>query len=273
MVLIEHATSGDEFMISLVRQLVDDPGKNIVQLRVDASMALTPKLDSLPDPSDWLAPFDDALHQAADESASHRSSPPVAASMTATPSRRASTKPPPVRGIAAPTSCPTSKEPIRRARGRGGRPCPPGCRPRRARAPLRPSGGPRRGAPGRRVRARRSSGRSRLPPWQPEGSRSLRSAPAASEVQSLRVRIVSLLPSATDIIAELGLLDVLVGVSEDCNWPAEVSPSRSSRERGSTSRGARRRRDRRARARGRVGGPLALRARGRADRRAVARTS
>jgi iron complex transport system substrate-binding protein len=36
------------------------------------------------------------------------------------------------------------------------------------------------------------------------------------------VRIVSLLPSATDIIFELGLLDWLVGVSEDCDWPAEV---------------------------------------------------
>jgi iron complex transport system substrate-binding protein len=37
------------------------------------------------------------------------------------------------------------------------------------------------------------------------------------------VRIVSLLPSATDIIAEVGLLDALVGVSDDCNWPAEVA--------------------------------------------------
>jgi iron complex transport system substrate-binding protein len=37
------------------------------------------------------------------------------------------------------------------------------------------------------------------------------------------VRIVSLLPSATDIIAELGLLDSLVGVSDDCNWPAAVA--------------------------------------------------
>jgi iron complex transport system substrate-binding protein len=36
------------------------------------------------------------------------------------------------------------------------------------------------------------------------------------------MRIVSFLPSATDIIAELGLLDRLVGVSDDCNWPAEV---------------------------------------------------
>lgn len=37
------------------------------------------------------------------------------------------------------------------------------------------------------------------------------------------MRVVSLLPSATDIIAELGLLDALVGVSEDCNWPPEVA--------------------------------------------------
>ncbi len=36
------------------------------------------------------------------------------------------------------------------------------------------------------------------------------------------MRIVSFLPSATDIIAELGLLDSLVGVSEDCNWPPQV---------------------------------------------------
>lgn len=36
------------------------------------------------------------------------------------------------------------------------------------------------------------------------------------------VRIVSFLPSATDIIAELGLFDSLVGVSDDCNWPPQV---------------------------------------------------
>lgn len=36
------------------------------------------------------------------------------------------------------------------------------------------------------------------------------------------MRIVSLLPSATDIIYELGLADCLVGISEDCNWPPEV---------------------------------------------------
>jgi iron complex transport system substrate-binding protein len=37
------------------------------------------------------------------------------------------------------------------------------------------------------------------------------------------MRIVSLLPSATDVVAELDLLDSLVGISEDCNWPPEVT--------------------------------------------------
>lgn len=36
------------------------------------------------------------------------------------------------------------------------------------------------------------------------------------------MRVVSLLPSATDMIAGLGLLDLLAGVSDDCNWPPEV---------------------------------------------------
>jgi iron complex transport system substrate-binding protein len=36
------------------------------------------------------------------------------------------------------------------------------------------------------------------------------------------VRICSFLPSATEIVAELGLLDSLVGVSEECRWPPEV---------------------------------------------------
>jgi iron complex transport system substrate-binding protein len=36
------------------------------------------------------------------------------------------------------------------------------------------------------------------------------------------MRVVSLLPSATDMIAELGLFDSLVGISEDSNWPPEV---------------------------------------------------
>jgi iron complex transport system substrate-binding protein len=36
------------------------------------------------------------------------------------------------------------------------------------------------------------------------------------------VRICSLLPSATEIVAELGLVDALVGVSEECRWPSDV---------------------------------------------------
>jgi len=36
------------------------------------------------------------------------------------------------------------------------------------------------------------------------------------------MRICSLLPSATEIIASLGLIDSLVGVSEECRWPPEV---------------------------------------------------
>ena len=37
------------------------------------------------------------------------------------------------------------------------------------------------------------------------------------------MRIVSLLPSATEIIAELGLADQLVGVTHECDWPASVT--------------------------------------------------
>jgi iron complex transport system substrate-binding protein len=36
------------------------------------------------------------------------------------------------------------------------------------------------------------------------------------------MRICSLLPSATEIVAELGLADSLVGVSDECRWPATV---------------------------------------------------
>jgi iron complex transport system substrate-binding protein len=36
------------------------------------------------------------------------------------------------------------------------------------------------------------------------------------------VRICSFLPSATEIVAELGFVDSLVGVSEECRWPPEV---------------------------------------------------
>ena len=37
------------------------------------------------------------------------------------------------------------------------------------------------------------------------------------------MRICSLLPSATEIVADLGLAGSLVGVSEECDWPPEVS--------------------------------------------------
>jgi iron complex transport system substrate-binding protein len=36
------------------------------------------------------------------------------------------------------------------------------------------------------------------------------------------VQICSFLPSATEIIADLGLADALVGVSQECRWPPEV---------------------------------------------------
>jgi iron complex transport system substrate-binding protein len=36
------------------------------------------------------------------------------------------------------------------------------------------------------------------------------------------VRVVSLLPSATEIVAELGCADMLVGRSEECDWPPQV---------------------------------------------------
>ena len=40
------------------------------------------------------------------------------------------------------------------------------------------------------------------------------------------MNIVSLLPSATEIVCELGLYDQLVGVSHDCDWPPEVQDER-----------------------------------------------
>ena len=36
------------------------------------------------------------------------------------------------------------------------------------------------------------------------------------------MRICSFLPSATEMIAELGFIDSLVGVSGECRWPPEV---------------------------------------------------
>jgi iron complex transport system substrate-binding protein len=39
---------------------------------------------------------------------------------------------------------------------------------------------------------------------------------------AMSIRICSLLPSATEIVAELGLADALVGVSAECDWPLQV---------------------------------------------------
>jgi iron complex transport system substrate-binding protein len=47
-------------------------------------------------------------------------------------------------------------------------------------------------------------------------------APSAVYPDVMRIRICSLLPSATEIVADLGLADCLVGVSEECDWPPEV---------------------------------------------------
>jgi iron complex transport system substrate-binding protein len=44
----------------------------------------------------------------------------------------------------------------------------------------------------------------------------------APRLESLPMRVCSFLPSATEIIAELGFVDSLVGVSEECRWPPDV---------------------------------------------------
>src|SRR5690606_31476139 len=41
--------------------------------------------------------------------------------------------------------------------------------------------------------------------------------------QGADVRVVSLLPAATDMLAELGLLSSLVGRTHECDWPTDVA--------------------------------------------------
>ncbi|MSO59533.1 MAG: hypothetical protein EXQ63_04330 [Ilumatobacteraceae bacterium] len=40
------------------------------------------------------------------------------------------------------------------------------------------------------------------------------------------MRIVSLLPSTTEIVCDLGLADQLLGVTVECNWPVGVRDGR-----------------------------------------------
>lgn len=48
-------------------------------------------------------------------------------------------------------------------------------------------------------------------------------ARVSAPVLNLHVRIVSLLPSATDIVCALGLRDSLVGRTHECDWPPGIS--------------------------------------------------
>ena len=43
------------------------------------------------------------------------------------------------------------------------------------------------------------------------------------KMNGTELRIVSLLPSATEIVAALGLGDRLVGRSHECDWPGDVA--------------------------------------------------
>ena len=47
------------------------------------------------------------------------------------------------------------------------------------------------------------------------------------EVEISIMRIVSLLPSATELVAFLGVEDQLRGISHECDYPAELSTCQS----------------------------------------------
>lgn len=59
-------------------------------------------------------------------------------------------------------------------------------------------------------------------PHQLLGRRGLAPPPPPS-AQYRAMRIVSLLPSATEIVCALGLRDRLVGISHDCDWPPDLA--------------------------------------------------
>jgi ABC-type Fe3+-hydroxamate transport system substrate-binding protein len=83
----------------------------------------------------------------------------------------------------------------------------------------------RRAAPRRSSRTGSSTSRSSAPDL---------GAPTCAGTTVRRMRVVSLLPSATEIVAELGLDRLLVGRSEECDWPPSVEALPSSALQGST---------------------------------------
>ena len=87
----------------------------------------------------------------------------------------------------------------------------------------------------------------------------------------LAVRVVSLVPSATEIIAALGLAEQLVGRSHECNYPPEVQALPVVSASRIDTLGDRERRDRPRRARRARRRPPALRGRRRPARAARAR--
>src|SRR5260370_42000405 len=71
-------------------------------------------------------------------------------------------------------------------------------------------------------RRNRLSGRGSRGRKQRSGSRAFQSGSTrACEERSMRV--VSLLPAATEIVAALGLADQFAGVSHECDYPSEVN--------------------------------------------------